>query len=331
MAVAPQLSPFELVDLREVRARELGALLEEERRLWAEELRWDYRPSAEMIRKHVDAQTLPGAAALVHGRVAGYSFHILDDAKGIIGDLYVLREFRRQRPTGTAAGVATLLLEHTLAGLEGSPRLRRLEAQIIPCGTEPLAPVFLAHDFRSFPRVFLYKELRPAAARAASLPEKVVLRGWEDSDFQPMAALIVEAYRDHVDSRINDQYSSSGGSLRFLKNIVIFPGCGVFLAETSLVVVEEGTERLLGAALTSRVAAGVAHVTQVCVAPARQGQGLGRALMEAVLARLAASGYRGVSLTVTAENKPAIELYTKLGFQVIKGFSAFARDLPPHQ
>src|SRR3990172_1172530 len=137
MAVAPQLSPFELVDLREVRARELGALLEEERRLWAEELRWDYRPSAEMIRKHVDAQTLPGA-------------------------LYVLRESRPQRPTGTAAGVATLLLEHPLAGLEGSPRLRRLEAQIIPCGTEPLAPVFLAHDFRSFPPGFLYKYLRPS-------------------------------------------------------------------------------------------------------------------------------------------------------------------------
>jgi len=327
MAVAPQLSPFELVDLRQLRARELAPLLEEERRLWAEELHWDHRPSAEMIRKHVEARTLPGVAALIHGRVAGYSFHILDDTKGIIGELYVLREFRRQRPAGTPAGVATLLLEHTLAALEGSPTLRRLEAQIIPCGTEPLAPVFLAHDFRSFPRVFLYKELRPSAPRAASLPEKVVLRPWEDSYFQPMAALIVDAYRGHVDSRINDQYSTSAGSLRFLKNIVIFPGCGVFLAETSLVAVEEGTERLLGAALTSRVAAGVAHVTQVCVAPARQGQGLGRALMEAVLARLGAGGYRGVSLTVTAENKPAIELYYKLGFRVIKGFAAFARDL----
>jgi len=93
------------------------------------------------------------------------------------------------------------------------------------------------------------------------------------------------------------------------------------------VAVEVGTERLLGAALTSRVAAGVAHVTQVCVAPERQGQGLGRALMQAVLARLAGRGYRGVSLTVTAENERAVQLYYKLGFQVIKGFAAFARDL----
>ena len=323
MAVAPQLAPFELVDLRQLRARDLAPLLEEERRLWAEELHWDYRPSAEVIRRHADAGTLPGVAALVGGQVAGYSFYILDDTKGIIGDLYVLRPYRRQPPTGAAAGVATLLLEHTLETLESSPRLRRLEAQIIPCGTEPLAPVFLARDFRSFPRVFLYKELRPQAPRAESAPAGVALR----ARFQPMAGLIVAAYRGHVDSRINDQYGTSGGALRFLKNIVVFPGCGIFLAETSLVAVEVGTERLLGAALTSRVAAGVAHVTQVCVAPERQGQGLGRALMQAVLARLAGRGYRGVSLTVTAENERAVQLYYKLGFQVIKGFAAFARDL----
>src|SRR3990170_4179784 len=309
MAVAPQLAPFELVDLRQLRARDLAPLLEEERRLWAEELHWDYRPSAEVIRRHADAGTLPGVAALVGGQVAGYSFYILDDTKGIIGDLYVLRPYRRQPPTGAAAGVATLLLEHTLETLESSPRLRRLEAQIIPCGTEPLAPVFLARDFRSFPRVFLYKELRPQAPRAESAPAGVALRVWEDSYFQPMAGLIVAAYRGHVDSRINDQYGTSGGALRFLKNIVVFPGCGIFLAETS------------------RVAAGVAHVTQVCVAPERQGQGLGRALMQAVLARLAGRGYRGVSLTVTAENERAVQLYYKLGFQVIKGFAAFARDL----
>src|SRR3989304_5883312 len=100
MAVAPQLSPFELVDLRQLRARELAPLLEEERRLWAEELHWDHRPSAEMIRKHVEARTLPGVAALIHGRVAGYSFHILDDTKGIIGEPSVLRG----PPGGPACG-----------------------------------------------------------------------------------------------------------------------------------------------------------------------------------------------------------------------------------
>ena len=35
---------------------------------------------------------------------------------------------------------------------------------------------------------------------------------------------------------INDQYRSLHGSLRFLHNIVRFPGCGVFEAESSWVL-----------------------------------------------------------------------------------------------
>lgn len=331
MAVAPQLSAFEIVDLSRLRARELAGLLAEEQRLWSEQLYWDYRPSAEMIRKHVEARTLPGVVALVGGHVAGYCFFVLEEHKGLIGDLYVLEDYRRERPYGTSAGIATLLLERALGALEQSPRLRRLEAQLIPFGTEPLAPVFLAHDFRSFPRLFMYKELHSQAPRdSGNDPPGTKLQTWNDSYFEEMASLIVAAYRDHVDSQINDQYGHSSGALRFLKNIVIFPGCGVFQPETSLVAVEASggpEERMVGAVLTSRVAPGIAHVTQICVARARQGQGLGRRLMEASLKRLTARGYRGVSLTVTAENEPAVKLYRRLGFHVIKGFAAFARSL----
>ena len=335
MAVAPQPSTFELLDLRLVRARELTALLEEEQRSWREDLHWDYRPSAEMIRRHVEARTLPGVVALQAGRVAGYCFFVYEDSKGLIGDLYVLAAYRRERPHGTAAGIATLLLEHALETLEQAPRVGRIEAQVIPFGTEPLAPIFLAHDFRSFPRLFLYKELpggerlRPAPQSGAN-PLPAPLRAWDDSHFEAMAGLIVDAYRGHVDGHINDQYSHSSGALRFLKNIVIFPGCGVFQAGASLVAVEgAGGERLAGAVLTSRVAPDTAHVTQLCVRRERQGEGLGRQLMEASLARLAALGFRGVSLTVTAENEPAVKLYAHLGFRVIKGFSAFARTQSP--
>lgn len=331
MAVAPQLSPFEIVDLRHLRARELEALLEEEQRLWREELYWDYRPSAAMIRKHVDARSLPGTVALVGGRVAGYCFFVYEEHKALIGDLYVLEEHRRHPPPGAAAGVATLLLKRALETLERSPQVRRIEAQLIPCGTEPLAPVFLAHDFCSFPRLFLYKSLPPRGLQGqASGPPGIHLRDWEDGYFEAMAELIVAAYRGHVDSHINDQYSQPSGAMRFLKNIVIFPGCGVFQQASSLVAVEGGGsegERLAGAVLTSRVAPGVAHVTQLCVEPRCQGRGLGRRLMEAALARLAASGYRGVSLTVTAENQAAVGLYRRLGFDVLKGFAAFARTL----
>lgn len=331
MAVAPQLAAFEIVELRQLRARDLNELLEEEQKLWREELYWDYRPSAEMIRKHVDARTLPGGVARVGGRVAGYCFFVYEDHKALIGDLYVLEAYRQERPTGTAAGIATLLVEHALDTIQQSPGLWRIEAQLIPqSGTEPLGPVFLVRDFRSFPRLFMYKGLGPEAAPPApALPAAVAVRPWEDAYFEEMARLIVDAYRDHVDSHINDQYSHDAGALRFLKNIVIFPGCGVFQPRTSLVAVErtDAEERLVGAVLTSQVAPGIAHVTQLCIAPDRQGHGLGRYLMEASLEGLRGRGYRGVSLTVTAENESAVRLYRRLRFDVIKGFAAFARTL----
>ncbi len=46
-----------------------------------------------------------------------------------------------------------------------------------------------------------------------------------------------------------------------------------------------------------------------------RGQGLGTALMNAMIGRLTKSGYSRVSLSVTKEN-PACRLYTRLGFAV---------------
>ena len=43
-----------------------------------------------------------------------------------------------------------------------------------------------------------------------------------------------------MDSEINDQYRTLSGSLRFLNNIVRFPGCGTFDPEGSFVAVTWG-------------------------------------------------------------------------------------------
>ncbi len=58
------------------------------------------------------------------------------------------------------------------------------------------------------------------------------------------------------------------------------------------------------------------------------GRGLGRQLMQETLRLLAAKGYEGVSLTVTAENHSAIRLYRDLDFRVTKEFTAYAHNLP---
>jgi len=52
----------------------------------------------------------------------------------------------------------------------------------------------------------------------------------------------------------------------------------------------------------------------VGVDPDRQGEGLGRKLVGAGLARLASRGIRTAALYVEADNEPAVRLYRSFGF-----------------
>lgn len=52
----------------------------------------------------------------------------------------------------------------------------------------------------------------------------------------------------------------------------------------------------------------------VGIDPSRQGEGLGRVLMDAGLARLAERGIRTAALYVEADNEPALALYRRYGF-----------------
>lgn len=327
MAVAPRLSPFEVLDLRMLRASALAELFEEERRHWEGELRWDYGPSVDLLRRHIDAHSLPGYVALWHGRVVGYCFFVYEDQKGLLGDLYVLAAHRGPGGRGGQVPIATTLLEHALETLEQSPVVERIEAQLLGFGLEPFEPFFRARGYRIFPRLFMLKDLAPGEpVRAAAASAGTTARPWHESDFDAAAELIVSAYQEHIDSQINDHYSHTSGALRFLKNIILFPGCGVFRAQWSYVA-EGGRGRLEGAVLVSEVADGIAHITQICVRPESQKRGLGRRLLEASLESAAAGGCSGISLTVTAENRSAVALYRGFGFGILKEFSAFTRTI----
>jgi ribosomal-protein-alanine N-acetyltransferase len=73
---------------------------------------------------------------------------------------------------------------------------------------------------------------------------------------------------------------------------------------------------LLGFAL-SRHAAGEAEILSVAVAKSERGKGIGGALMNAHLARLAAAGVASVFLEVERGNASAIALYERLGFETV--------------
>jgi len=309
----------EILDLRHFSSADLRPLLEEEARVWSRLLSWDYATSAEMILRYVDSKILPGYAAIERGRIFGYSFFVYEGSKGVIGDLFVSDAARLQDPKAAE----TQLLTHVIETLQQSPGIQRVEAQLLAHESGSVSRSFLDQGFRRYPRVFMVLPLAASPTPAHPPQPEIEIRNWVDGDFQAGAAVITAAYRGHVDAQINDQYLTLNGSLRFLNNIVRFPGCGVFDAGASFVAVDRRTQTLIGMILCSRVRHDVGHITQVCVLPEYRSHGAGELLIETAVARLRQISFSLLSLTVTQENTRAIALYHRLGFEAKHLFDAY--------
>jgi ribosomal protein S18 acetylase RimI-like enzyme len=319
MAALPESPDSRVVDLRRISAPDLAPVLEEEAAAWRSALDWDLQPSADLVRRFVEIQALNGFALLEGTRTIGYTYYVREETKGLIGDIYVLE--RECTPARENA-----LIEAALEALWRSPGIHRVEAQLLMLGSPIDRKMPFASWFRSFPRRFM----EIPAARAAHLdprePEGIVLAHWSESLQEETARLVAAAYRDHVDSEINDQYRSPGGARRFLKNIIQYPGCGTFFAPASYAALDPRSGALRGVSLASLVAADSGHITQICVDPSVRGMGLGYAMLRRSLVALAAHGCRTVSLTVTASNTKAIQLYERMGFTQKRDFSAYVWD-----
>ena len=72
--------------------------------------------------------------------------------------------------------------------------------------------------------------------------------------------------------------------------------------------------------LSSLVANDVGHITQICVAPAYRGGRLGYELLRQSLVALHKSGRGWATLTVTAANRQAVDLYERMGFETTRKF-----------
>lgn len=311
--------PLEILDLRHFSSVDLRPLLDDETLVWSRLLSWDYSSSSEMILRYVDAKILPGYAAVDRGRIFGYSFFVYEGSKGVIGDLYVTNGARLP----DARLVELRLLTHVIETLQQSPGIHRVEAQLLAHEAGAVARPFLDQGFQRHPRLFMVLELGNPVATPPKTNLEIEIRGWTDNDYQSAAAVITAAYRGHVDAQINDQYRTLSGSLRFLNNIVRFPGCGQFDAESSFVALDRKTKSQIGMILCSRVRNDVGHVTQICVLPEYRSHGLGEALLATTVGNLQKRDFSMLSLTVTEQNGRAVGLYHHLGFDTKRVFDAF--------
>src|ERR1700681_1633677 len=115
---------------RDLRGADLDMLLEEETRAWRETLDWDFRGSAGLVRRFLDMQALNGCALLMNGYPVGYCYFVSEERKGLIGDLYVMKEF-------VSMENESALLESVVERLIATPFVKRIESQLMMLRTGP--------------------------------------------------------------------------------------------------------------------------------------------------------------------------------------------------
>lgn len=319
---------LEILDLRHFSAGSMRPLLEEESRIWSERLQWDYRASANLLLQYLDSHVLPGYVAVENGRVCGYVFCVYEGNKAVIGDVFASPTLCTSAP---AAVVENRLLTYLIELLQNSPGIDRIESQLLLHRYDVHQRLFEESGFEVYRRLFMVQDLSQPIARALpgafagaqGLPPRGLhIRQWSEPDFVGAGRLISEAYEGHLDSRINDQYRTVSGSLRFLHNIVRFPGCGIFEPEASRVIVHTLRDEIVAVLLCSRVRDDVGHITQICIRRDYRRQGLASLLLAACASELHGRGFRALTLTVTEQNANAVALYRTRGYVDKHAFAA---------
>ncbi len=319
---------FEILDLRHFTAPLLRPLLEAEGEVWRQRLNWDYRNSAKLLMQYLDSHMLPGYAALDAGKVTGYAFCVYEDSKAVIGDVFAVPESldgSGPRDPGSLWGtpLEVTLLRHLFETLQHSPHVDRIESQLLLHPSGAHTEVFREAGFDLFRRLFMVQPLSSFHGRTRiDLPSDLEMRPWRDDDLNAASRLISEAYADHPDSLINDQYRSAHGSLRFLHNIVRYSGCGTFSPQVSHVIFERYTKEMVALVLGSRVSTQSGHITQLCVRPRQRQRGLGHLLLSVAAGGFLRLGASEISLTVTEANGRAIDLYQSEGYECRHIFDA---------
>ncbi|HLH05335.1 MAG TPA: GNAT family N-acetyltransferase [Bryobacteraceae bacterium] len=306
----------EVVELATLNTAELDPLFQEEIQVWEKRFDWDFRPSADLLRRFVQLHSLSGYALVSGQSVAGYTYFVTEGRKGLIGDFFLRSEY------ATSSNEMSLL-GATVQGLMLVSGIRRIETQLMTIRMPLTQPLPFSQYASRYDRLFMEVDRGTIARLApATVGHAVKFHAWAERFNEEIAHLVAAAYRGHIDSEINDQYRTIPGARHFLGNIIRYPGCGTFSAEGSVVAIDSKSGRVCGAALASTVSPTSGHITQLCILPAIRGARLGYELLRQALVRLSSLGCGTVSLTVTASNAGAIRLYESVGFRSVSTFPA---------
>jgi len=178
-------------------------------------------------------------------------------------------------------------------------------------------PAFASLGFRR-----IFARIRMEAPTMKKAPaQNVKLQPPEEDEVLGLTTFLMAVYEGHIEQ----QYGMHVGTEEEWRGYVggLLKGdSGRFMPDASYVVLE--SDRIIGAILVTHWM-GMPLVSELGVATDRRGRGIGRALLEASMDRLAGIDEPRIALYVTVGNDPAIGLYLSLGFAQVGGESVTAR------
>ncbi len=307
------MSELKVFPISQTERRFMAALMESEERAWLSELDWDYSPIRRILTRFMDQRLLPGYVAMRARQAVGYTYFLIHQHKGVVGNVFV---------AGTGDNeAADRLIAVAAQGLRDSRAIRRIESQILPLNGLDLTPLFESHGFESYAR--FYMELDIAGFRPREMGESSLrIVPWASRHLAACAGVAFRCYQGELDAVISEDYTSRQGCEHYLRSLVENPGCGIFLPADSLVALDEAGAPC-GFILTSAISSSAAMIPQISIDPGFQSRGLGALLIEKTIARLRAAGLSSVRLTVTEQNRRALEWYRRLGFREHTRFGAY--------
>jgi hypothetical protein len=178
-----------IVDLRHLRTGELDPLLDEETEVWRDYLDWDFRASASLVRRFLDMQALNGYALLMNGHPVGYCYFVSEERKGLIGDLYVMKDF-------VSAENEEHLLSAVVDSLIKTPFVQRIESQLMMLRNGSRIVLPQRRHVRIHGRNFMEVDLSAIARLPEGRPKSPVLfDSWTERKQDEAASLIANSYQ----------------------------------------------------------------------------------------------------------------------------------------
>lgn len=273
----------------------MAPLFEIERQRWLSNLHWDCTATlGDIEAARIDGR-LPGFVAIENDAIIGWSYHLVHRDALHIGGL-----------TAPSPDVTAALLDATLKSEEASHARTTV--------------VFGYFDAPGFQQALIDRGLPIEAYRYLVRPidgpqpagDHDHIESYSFGESADIAQLFQRAYSSAPAPRPFARAGHPDEWMEYVTQLTYSRGCGKFDARTSMVARDE-SDRVIGAALVSRIADDTVHLTQVAIDPASQGRGLGHQLLEHVMRESSRSRARRITLLV-ADSSDARRFYERLQF-----------------